>query len=119
MEIYVQRFPDLGATVRVSPNGGVAPLWSPSGDRLYYRSENGRRVFAVDVTNRDPIQFGGEKLLFEGRFEPDIPWGRKWDIHPDGDRFLMLQIGSPEPVEWIRVVKNWLPELEKVVPSND
>jgi serine/threonine protein kinase/Tol biopolymer transport system component len=117
MEIYVQRFPDLGATVRVSPKGGVAPLWSPSGDRLYYRSENGRRVFAVDVTNRDPIQFGGEKLLFEGRFEPDIPWGRKWDIHPDGDRFLMLQIGSSEPVEGIRVIVNWFDELERLVPS--
>jgi serine/threonine-protein kinase len=117
MEIYVQRFPDLGATVRVSPNGGVAPLWSPSGDRLYYRSENGRRIFAVDVIDGDPIEFGGEKLLFEGRFTPDIPWGRKWDIHPDGDRFLILQIGSSDPVEGIRVIVNWFDELERLVPS--
>ena len=119
LEIFVQPFPGLGATIRVSPNGGVEPLWSPSGDRLYYRSENGRRVFAVDVLAGDPLQFGREELLFDGSYTPSIKWARKWDIHPDGDRFLMLQIESPEPVEGIRVVTNWFAELERLVPSGD
>ena len=119
MEVYVQRFPNLGATVRVSPNGGLAPVWSPSGDKLYYRSETGRRVFAVDVSDGDPIRIGREELLFEGRFAPDILWGRKWDIHPDGDRFLMLQLENPEHVEGIRVVTNWFAELERLVPTAD
>jgi serine/threonine-protein kinase len=119
LEIYVEPYPGLGATVRVSPNGGVEPLWSPSGDRLYYRSENGRRVFGVDVLGRDPLQFGAEELLFDGSFTPSIKWARKWDIHPDGDRFLMLQFESPEPVEGIRVVTNWFSELERFVPTGD
>jgi len=118
LEIFVQPFPDLGATIRVSPNGGVEPLWSPSGDRLYYRSENGRRVFAVDVLGGDPLRFGMEELLFDGSFTPSIKWARKWDIHPDGDRVLMLQLESPEDsVEGIRVVINWFAELERLVPS--
>jgi Tol biopolymer transport system component len=119
LEVFVQPFPDLGRTIRVSPNGGTEPLWSPSGDRLYYRSESGRRVYAVDVLDTDPLRFGTEKLLFENSFAPGIRWGPKWDIHPDGDRFVMLQLESTEPVEGIRVVTNWFAELERLVPTDN
>jgi len=117
LEVYVQPFPDLGATIRVSPNGGMEPIWSPAGDRLYYRSANGRRVFAVDVISGDPLRFGSEVLLFEGSFEPGLTWGAKWDIHPDGDRFLMLQPEYPDPPEGISVIVNWFEELERLVPT--
>jgi serine/threonine protein kinase len=116
-EVYAKSFPDMGATVRVSPNGGQEPLWSPSGDRLYYRSQNGRQVFAVDVIG-DPLRFGREVLLFEGTFTPGIRWGRKWDIHPAGDRFLMLPLESAQSPKEIRVVVNLFGELERLVPSN-
>jgi hypothetical protein len=119
LEVYIQRFPNLGGTIRISSNGGQEPQWSPSGDRLYYRSINGREVFAVDVLGGDPLRFGREELLFEGDFEPGIRWGAKWDIHPDGDRFLMLQIEHPENPKEIRVVINWFAELERLVPTDD
>jgi hypothetical protein len=116
-EVYVQPFPDLGAIVRVSPNGGHEPLWAPSGDRLYYRSANGSQVFAVDVLGHDPLRFGREELLFEGDFAGGVVFGSKWDIHPDGDRFLMLQNEHPESPVGIRVISNWITELERLVPS--
>ncbi len=118
-EVFVQPFPKLGATIRVSANGGTEPIWSPSGDRLYYRSLEGRRVFAVDVIEDNPLLFGPEELLITGNFQAGIKWGRKWDIHPDGDRFLMLQIESGDHPEEIRVVTNWFAELERLVPSGD
>jgi serine/threonine-protein kinase len=116
-EIYVQPFPDLGTTILVSPNGGREPIWSPSGDQLYYRSQNGHRAFSVDVISGDPLRFGSEELLFEGSFEPGVTWGSKWDIHPDGDRFLMLQGAYPDPPKGIRVIVNWFDELERLVPT--
>jgi serine/threonine-protein kinase len=119
LEIFVQSYPNLGGTVRVSPNGGMEPLWSPDGDRLYYRSANGRRVFAVDVLGGDPLRFGKEELLFDGSFAVGIRWARKWDIHPAGDRFLMLQVENPDPVDGIRVVNNWFTELERLVPTKN
>jgi Tol biopolymer transport system component/predicted Ser/Thr protein kinase len=118
-EVYVQPFPELGAIVRVSPNGGHEPLWSPSGDRLYYRSANGTRVFAVDVLDHDPLRFGREELLFEGDFAGGVVFGSKWDIHPDGDRFLMLLVEHSEGPSGIRVVTNWFAELERLVPTAD
>ncbi len=116
-EVYVQPFPDLGAIVRVSPNGGQEPRWAPSGNRLYYRSADGRKVFAVDVLGQDPLQFGPEKLLFEGDFASGVLWGSKWDIHPNGDRFLMLRTENQEATEGIRVIVNWFDELERLVPT--
>jgi Tol biopolymer transport system component len=117
LEVYVKPYPSLEGTIRVSANGGTEPLWSPDGDRLYFRSEHGRHVFAVDVLNTDPLRFGAEELLFEGNFALPLRWGRKWDIHPDGDRFLMLEFESPDAVEGIRVVTNWFTELERLVPT--
>jgi Tol biopolymer transport system component len=118
-EVCIQRFPSLGGTMRVSSNGGQEPKWSPSGDRIYFRSTDGRRVFAVDVVGDDPLQFSQERLLFEGSFDPGPRWGSKWDIHPDGDRFLMLQIELSENPREIQVVTNWFAELERLVPSGD
>ena len=116
-EVYVQRFPGLGATVRISPNGGQEPLWSPSGNRLFYRSLNGRRVFAVNVLSGDPLEVGTEQFLFEGSFTPGLRWGRTWDMHPDGTRFLMLLVESSQSPEDIRVVVNWFSELDRLVPA--
>jgi hypothetical protein len=76
-------------------------------------------VYAVDVLSHDPLRFGREELLFEGDFEGGVVFGAKWDIHPDGDRFLMLQAVHPEPPEGIRVVTNWFSELERLVPTVD
>ncbi len=119
LEVYVQRFPNLGGTVRISSNGGQEPKWSPSGDRLYFRSPDGRSVFVVDVLGGDPLRFGREELLFEGNFDPGPRWGFKWDIHPDGDRFLMLQVEDSENPREIRVVSNWFTELERLVPTSN
>ena len=116
-EIYLQSFPRPGATIRVSPNGGQEPLWSPSGDRIYYRSVNGKQIFAVNILDSDPLRLGPEQLLVEGDFAPGIRFGRKWDIHPDGERFLVLKIETSETPKVIRVVRNWFNELEQLVPT--
>ena len=39
----------------------------------------------------------------------------KYDIHPDGDRFLVLLEPELESVGLV-VVENWLEELERLVP---
>ena len=35
-EVYIKRFPERGAPIQVSRGGGRRPLWSRSGDELYY-----------------------------------------------------------------------------------
>ena len=50
-------------------------------------------------------------------------WGRKYDISPDGQRFLFLKaglgLGGEESVApSLIVVQNWFEELRRLVPTN-
>ena len=38
-EVYLQRFPELGAKVQVSTDGGYSPVWSRDGRELFYARE--------------------------------------------------------------------------------
>ena len=85
-EVYVERFPDLGDRLRISTDGGTAPLWSHDGTELYYRE--GRAVMAVPVETGDSFTAGPPETLFEGPYLDDL--ARNYDLAPDG-RFLMIK----------------------------
>ena len=44
-DIYVEPFPPTGSRRRISQSGGYWPLWSPDGDRLFYRPISERNLF--------------------------------------------------------------------------
>ena len=85
-EVYVERFPDLGDRVRISTDGGTAPLWSHDGTELYYRA--GRAMMTVPVETGASFTAGRPELLFEGPYLDDL--ARNYDLAPDG-RFLMIK----------------------------
>ena len=48
-EVYVQRFPELGAEQLISRGGGIYPVWSPAGRELFYqRPGTGLMVVPVE-----------------------------------------------------------------------
>jgi serine/threonine-protein kinase len=89
--IYVHSFPVKTGKQSVSPAPGTDPVWSPGGRRLYYRS--GSQFFVVDVTTEPAFSVSVPDLLFdEPRYtrQASTGWSRNWDVHPDGDRFIMV-----------------------------
>ena len=52
-EIYVQSFPQPGNKIRVSTGGGITPIWSHDGSRLFYRSQT--HLMAVTVSYRPEL----------------------------------------------------------------
>lgn len=54
--------------------------------------------------------------LVHGRFYAERPRGWMYDLHPGGDRFLMLQLVQEGPEEAarqdLRVVVGWLSEVK-------
>jgi hypothetical protein len=48
--------------VRISPNGGVEPVWARSARELYYLE--GTRLMAVAVTAGDKFDFSPATLVF-------------------------------------------------------
>ena len=128
VDIYVEPFPlpPTGTRRRISQNGGLWPLWSPDGDRLFYRRPIGGATAgisplrSVDIITEPRLSFTNEQTLpFEGsvvmRLNPN------YDITPDGERLVMVfpadrTDGGPTPRGQISVVLNWFEELKERVP---
>ena len=69
-----------------------------------------------------PVQT--ERPILQGEYPyGGPPFGRTFDIAPDGKRFLMLKEGAggdaqEDPPNRFIVVENWFEELRQRVPTN-
>ncbi|MBT8400051.1 MAG: serine/threonine-protein kinase [Rhodothermia bacterium] len=110
-EVFVASHPYSGAKWRVSTDGGVMPVWSPDGKTIYYYS--GNRVMAAAVETTPAFRrVGVPKIVFERSNVLDL------DLHPDGDRFLLLVRATTgtDTGARVRVVENWFEELKEIAP---
>jgi Tol biopolymer transport system component len=120
-EVYVQPFPASsggGSKVKISGDGGDQPRWRRDGKELFYFSPGGK-LMAVDVVATSPVlQAGIPKLLFQA---PVFSGGAsamgmdvfRWDVAPDGKRFLINTAAAPAVSEPVTVVLNWTAGLKK------
>ena len=67
---------------------------------------------AVAVATTPSLQLGAPQPLFE------LP-EREYDVHPSGERFLIVRTERQATPGHINVVLNWFEELERLVPTND
>jgi serine/threonine-protein kinase len=115
-EVYVRPFPNVDDGKWSIPGAGSKPLWSPTGDEIFYRVRNPDRVFAVSVESTEPFRLGPPRLLFEADDYQDLHL-RDWSVAPDGRRFLMLQKHEVDYGQFV-LVQNWFEELERLVPTS-
>jgi serine/threonine-protein kinase len=95
-QLYVRPFPEGGAKVLVSREGGYEPRWHPNGRELFYiGSRNGlANMMAATVSTRNGFEILERVTLFDvTEFEPSQPHAN-WDISPDGRQFVMVHLGS-------------------------
>ena len=121
-EIYVRPYPDVnGGRWQVSTEGSTRPLWSRSGQELFFVSVTGaiRRVgvgAGAPWTATAPTTAVKEGYATAAPVNP----GRTYDISPDGERFLLAKPaaepnGSPPQ---LIVVPHFDQELRRLVPTN-
>ena len=107
-EIYVRPFPESGARIQVSDNGGTEPVWGRSGRSLYYRGPMSE-VVEVAVTTGASFSIGARKVVVSGDYLGDASHAN-YDVSPNG-RFLMLKRAGAESQTVI--VHNWGRELRE------
>jgi serine/threonine protein kinase/Tol biopolymer transport system component len=131
-EVWIRSFPEINDKKQlISSNGGMAPVWSSTGDELYYlTSGTGNRgrplrlplgaMMAVRIETEPELSIGDAEELFSLRdyVFPDA-LGRKYDVTPDG-RFLMIKDPSGgatvAPTQMV-LIQNWFQELRERVPA--
>ena len=119
-EVCVRPYPGPGAVIQVSIDGGWEPLWSPDGREIYYRRNWGDEVMAVRFIAEGPTPTVTKpQLLVDGRYKEGFWYGRRYDLSPDGKRFLMVQEREPPPAPTqYNIVLNWFEELIRLVPTD-
>ena len=128
-EIYIQRYPERGEKMTISPGGGTSPLWSSDGSELFYRTLAGDRMMVVAVSTEPTLRVSRSEVLFEGRYAQGPSGGLNYDVSADGQRFLMIseredgdaEDGDAEAAPThttLILVENWFEELKRFVPTD-
>jgi len=117
-EIYVQPFPlnsGGGGRWMVSSGGGAEPHWRRDGKALYYLGTSGRTLMETEIASGPVFKAGVPHALFDA---PLAVAGNlnasRWDIAPDGQRFLTITNPPGDAVSSsINMVLNWQAGLKK------
>jgi serine/threonine protein kinase len=113
-EIWVRPFPGPGAPVRVSPSGGVEPVWARNGRELFYNDPIKDQLMAVPVQAGPDFRFSAPVALYstsEFLFSPQPP---SYDVASDGRLLMLMPKGRPKPgTRPLTVVLNWAEELRR------
>jgi serine/threonine-protein kinase len=113
--VWVKRIDGNEFKEKVSRNEGNSPVWHPKGNKLYYSSLDGTKIFSVEVRDGDR-PFGEEVPLLDNlRLPTPVDIGSVWsfDIAPDGSRFLIVSDIESRKENKLIVVINWFEELKK------
>jgi Tol biopolymer transport system component len=94
----------------VSKDGGENPIWRRDGTELFYLSDAGGTLMAVEVNTSGAFRAGVPKPLF--KVPPGVLF---YDVSPDGQRFLMATPSATSAVAQspFTVVLHWQAALKK------
>jgi serine/threonine-protein kinase len=117
-EVYVRPFPNVETgRWQVSTNGGRTPVWSRSGEELFYGTLEGA-VMSVRVQKGAKWEHGpAVQVVRPGYFHAGEVY-RTFDVSQDGQRFLMIKqnANASDVSRSIVVVQNWDQELRRLLP---
>jgi len=126
--VYVHTFPVATGIRPVSPAAGTDPQWAPDGQTLYYRI--GTTFYSVSVTVDPSFSVGPPRELFDypaHALGSPVP---NYDVHPDGDRFILTEtrgtvvevsgggeefLPPTQRLQDVYIVVNWFTELKELM----
>jgi Tol biopolymer transport system component len=104
MDVYLRRFDDASRRWPISTMGGLHPVWSRDGRRVYYRSN--QQLMVVDIVLEPEVKLSKPRLVFDRRYEfgPNISQPN-YSLHPHDQRLLMVK---PDPsAQSLQLILNW------------
>jgi hypothetical protein len=86
---------EAGGLHQLSTGGGTRPLWPRDGGELFCLTPQ-RALMSVPIGRGDAWASGAPVKLFEGPYYAPVSGalGRTYDVSPDGQRFLMIEVGA-------------------------
>ena len=119
-EVYVRPYPNVnGGHWQVSTGGGTRPLWSGTGQELFYVSPAGAIMRVAVGRSASWAATTPETVVKEGYVTTLGAFlGRSYDVSPDGQRFLVLKsVSESAAPPQLVVVQHFDEELKRLVPT--
>ena len=117
LEVYAQRYPELGERYQVSVGGGGQPQWRQDQGELYFIAPD-RTLKAVAVAQDPRHPFGPPRNLFRAPVAGGPDGARDYyAAAADGGRFLLDSASRGAGDGTITVVVNWAAEIDNASPS--
>jgi Tol biopolymer transport system component len=113
-QVVVQPFPGPGGRTQVSANGGIEPVWSRDGRRLFYRGDG--KLMAASVRRDPTFAVVARDTVFTDSYVFATNPHANYDVMPDGEHFVMLK-SAGEGV--LTVVVNWGEALRARMAGNE
>jgi Tol biopolymer transport system component len=110
VEVYVRPFPGPGGKWQISTAGGGQPVWNRNGKEIFYVAAD-NKLMAVDVKADSGFEAGPPRALFDVHLKSVNGW--KYDVSPDGQRFLANVVIGEVKTNPITLVLNWAAETKK------
>ena len=107
-EVYIRSFPDPSARVQISAGGGVLPLWSRDGSKLYYRV--GNTIMAARLSKPSMRVIGRDTVIADASgYAPGDGLNIGYDISASG---RLLGLAANRDDYQLVAVPNWIAELK-------
>jgi Tol biopolymer transport system component len=107
-EIMVRAFPERDEEFPVSTDGGLAPLWSADGAKIYFVAPDGTIMAARVATAAARFEAEKPAPLFTARISLQA-FNQQYAITKD-ERFLVLTLQADDTPTPITLVLNWKPQ---------
>ncbi|MCZ6725966.1 MAG: protein kinase, partial [Acidobacteria bacterium] len=111
-QVYLVPYPGPGPKITVSIDGGLSPIWSADGGELFFRDGGALLAASIDLEGEPRVRVPTE--VFDGPYTLDLMGHQRYDVSPDGRRFLMVENSDDYRVV---IVQNWFEELKRKVPE--
>jgi eukaryotic-like serine/threonine-protein kinase len=108
-DVYATSFPGPGERVAISTAGGRDPRWRGDGKEIFYIADDGK-MMAVPVKSGPTLEPDVPVALFETKTRNQGGW--RYDVTPDGQRFLVITKVHDQEALPMTVVVHWTPSLK-------
>ena len=116
-EVYVRPFPSGDGQWQISSAGGTEPRWRGDGKELFFIAADGSMIAATVASETTGTRLvflpGASQPLFDTRSRPITAFSWRYDVTPDGKRFLVASPIDSSATPPLNVVVNWDAELKK------
>lgn len=113
-DVYLRPFPGLGASIRVSAEGGASPRWRKDGTELFYLNRE-EQLVAVQVEFADKrLSVSRAQIVLPGVIKSNSSNNFRFlDVHPDGQRFLLQREEDTRSGSELTILRDWVGMLEE------